>query len=1172
MEQVGRFRVVSVLGHGAFGNVYRAYDPLLDREVALKVPRFVDDDPALLERFLREAKAAARLRHPNIVAIFESGHADDIPYMASEFVDGVPLYRLLRERPPDTRTAVDWVRQIAEALDYAHSEGIVHRDIKPANIMVNAAGRPQVMDFGLAKREADEAARVTIEGQIIGTPAYMSPEQAKGNTAGVGPHSDQYSVGVVLYEMLCGQTPYVGDAWSVMSRVGDVHVNPPPPRSISAHIPRDLEACCLKALEKEPAARYASLQALADDLKRWLEGRPLAVRPIGPLERLARWRRKNKLVAALTGVLAALFVAAAIGGPILALRFRDLADEATKEAAAAENARRQEKAARLATEELLIDTYTETGLVADRNSNAREAILWFANAAARAANHPQRERDNRIRTQSWLSEIALPVHAFEPRGGWNKTLRYHAAGRYLLSVTDAPACEIRDLHDGSLWPLPIKEPVAAAVWSDDGRRLALAAEQRVAVFDFPSGREAAAWTHAERVVCLAFSHDGQRLAVGGQQTVQVRKVLDQSLAMPALAHDRAIVSLAFSGDDHYLASLGDDRLARVFATGPGADGKPLLPPQPSGNPDKVMPPVFVGGSRIVVAESNQRVRCWDLTAQRIAWERAWKRTMCMAASPQGDVLAIGEVFDVVFLNAATGVEIGKRIKHRNLVADVAFHPKGALLLSASDDQTARVSQAPGGAAVVPVIPHHDTVQRCAWSADGATFATVHWSNSLTRVWKLGRSEGMDYRAPTASRRPYVKVSGDGTHLLPSGIDTVRDDKPLQVYDAATGNRVGKAVEAAGPISDGAFVPGTSLVVIGGAAMPQADGLDIRKQNLDQPGVVRFINYRTGAREFADVVTATQPIAVQCSPDGKTAVVLCQRGQVLLLDPATGAKRGEQAAFSGAAANHGYVIRDRIRFAPRGDRFALWGCGPVVEVRHGTSGEHLFFVKHSQNFVHDVQFSPDDSALATCSSDSTVGLWDAHAAGPPRHVLQHSGWVFTAQFSRDGKRLLTASQDRQARLWDVGTGKAVLTTLAQSDEVHGVCFAANDELFVIATRDGGISVWDASLGRMVAPIRRVPEMVHQLTLTKGGAHVVATGRLDAVHAFYLTDWVRAPDAGLSRSALQLLGEIVASQRIHEGGAATSLSREEWLARWNEFRRDHPDHPALLFPTAPAAKDR
>jgi len=253
--RVGRFIVRSVLGRGAFGMVYRAYDPVLDREVALKTPRFADDDATSYERFLREAKAAAKLRHPNIVAVFESGEAEGEPFIASEYVDGTVLLALLKQQTIDIHTTVDWIRQVAEALDYAHSEGIVHRDIKPGNMMISRSGRPQIMDFGLAKR-FEESAGVTTEGTIVGTPAYMSPEQARGQQASVGPASDQYSVGVVFYEMLCGRTPYVGDAWSVVSQVSSPMELPPAPRTLKPGVPRDLEACCLKALEKDPAARY----------------------------------------------------------------------------------------------------------------------------------------------------------------------------------------------------------------------------------------------------------------------------------------------------------------------------------------------------------------------------------------------------------------------------------------------------------------------------------------------------------------------------------------------------------------------------------------------------------------------------------------------------------------------------------------------------------------------------------------------------------------------------------------------------------------------------------------------------------------------------------------------------------------------------------------------------
>lgn len=411
-ELVGRFQVISILGRGTFGTVYRAYDPLLDREVALKVPRFAADDREMMERFHREAKAAARLHHPNIVTLYENGQTDEGPYLVTEFINGVPLSQMLRENRPDLRTAVDWARQIAEGLHYAHTEGIVHRDVKPANVMMNLAGRPQVMDFGLAKRDGDMEAGMTMEGQIVGTPNYMSPEQARGAIAEIGPHSDQYSVGVVLYEMLCGRPPFAGNPWTIIARVANVRELPPAPRSVKPDLPRDLEACCLKAMEKDPQARYPTLQAMAEDLDHWLKGLPLLARPIGPMERFVRWCRHNRMIASLGGAVAVLLLIAGTVGPWLAIRFQELANDATRDAAAAKLARDDEKTARLAAEQSIIDTYTETGLTADRNGDSREAILWFANAVAASERHPLREKHNRIRFQSWLPKVAIPTQTF----------------------------------------------------------------------------------------------------------------------------------------------------------------------------------------------------------------------------------------------------------------------------------------------------------------------------------------------------------------------------------------------------------------------------------------------------------------------------------------------------------------------------------------------------------------------------------------------------------------------------------------------------------------------------------------------------------------------------------------------------------------------------------------
>jgi hypothetical protein len=302
---VGRFEIRQRLGEGAFGVVYRAYDPQLEREVALKVakPEHLGSAPRV-QRFLREAKAAANLRHPHIVPVFDSGCDGGHYYIASAFIPGRSLADTLSELPDGQtfplRQAAEVVRRLAEALAYAHGRNVVHRDVKPSNVMVAEQGEPLLVDFGLAARDED-AAKLSQEGaKGLGTPAYMAPEQAAGKGQ---PASDQYSLGCTLYELLTGQTPFAGPP--EIQLVLHQSEEPTSPRQVNRQVPRDLETVCLKCLAKEPARRYADCQALADDLRRWLEGEPVMARRLGPLERLGKWARRRPAVAALTAAVAA---------------------------------------------------------------------------------------------------------------------------------------------------------------------------------------------------------------------------------------------------------------------------------------------------------------------------------------------------------------------------------------------------------------------------------------------------------------------------------------------------------------------------------------------------------------------------------------------------------------------------------------------------------------------------------------------------------------------------------------------------------------------------------------------------------------------------------------------------------------------------------------------------
>ena len=348
--RLGRYELGELLGAGAFGSVWRGWDTELKRDVAVKLPRAGQVlGPADEERFLREARAAARLRHPGIVAVHDVGRDHDTIFLISELVQGVSLAESLKHRRLSFREAAQLVAEVADALDFAHRQGVVHRDVKPSNIMLETGVRgqesgarsqesgvrdheagvgggfslgtdswlltpdscpltPRLMDFGLALRNAGEIT-MTIDGQMLGTPAYVSPEQLR-NPHGVDGRSDVYSLGVILYELLTGELPFRGMTRMLLDQV--LFDEPPPPRRLNDRIPRDLETICLKCLAKETAGRYQTAAALATDLRRWLDGRPIVARPVGWGRHGWLWIRRRPLAAAI-GIMAGVALAAVLG-------------------------------------------------------------------------------------------------------------------------------------------------------------------------------------------------------------------------------------------------------------------------------------------------------------------------------------------------------------------------------------------------------------------------------------------------------------------------------------------------------------------------------------------------------------------------------------------------------------------------------------------------------------------------------------------------------------------------------------------------------------------------------------------------------------------------------------------------------------------------------------------
>jgi WD40 repeat protein len=774
--RLGDFELVRRLGEGAKGVVYEARQVSLNRPVAVKMIRGgLLAGEADLRRFHIEAEAVAHLDHPRIVPIYGIGEHQNCHYFSMKLIRGGSLERRFPAYPADPRAAARLVAEVARAIQHAHDRGILHRDLKPSNILLDEKGQPLVTDFGLAKRSGDDSS-LTQSGAIVGTPSYMAPEQASGHKAAVTALTDVYGLGTVLYALLTGRPPFAAD--TILETIEQVRGRPPvPPSRINPRVGRDLETICLRCLEKDPWRRYASADALADDLGRWLDGGPIAARPVGAAARVWMWARRNPVVTGLLGALILLALGTTwqwwrAEGLLLQAR-RDASSEAIDHA-------------------LSICAQGDVGRGTLRLAEALEAAPSDASDLKRAvrANLVAWSRHEAQLTNLLRHSDLVHFVAFSPDGRTAVTASTDGTARLWDAFSGAPrGAPLR--HEGG---------VVQAAFSPDSRLVITASLDRTArLWEVDRGRpRGAPLRHRGPVRSVAFSPDGRTVLTGSNDGgARIWEVASQRLLGEPLRHQGWVQQVGFRPDGNVAitASQGDNTV-RLWDVRTGRlIGEPI--PYYPGRRDNRAPRWFVcsaDGELILTTGSwrsghQECARVCDATdGQPLGPPLCHDDDIrAVGLSRDGNVAITGSDDRTARLwNARTGKPLCGPLRHQGQVLALALNATGTLALTGSEDRTARVWKVSGGESVGDPLHHPGQVLTVAFRPDSRAVLTG-CDDGVARLWTLAPAEpagtpvtDVDLRAPS-----HLAHSADGRTILMG-----HTDGTAQVRDAATMQPIG----------------------------------------------------------------------------------------------------------------------------------------------------------------------------------------------------------------------------------------------------------------------------------------------------------------------------------------------------------------------------------------------
>jgi serine/threonine protein kinase len=803
-HELGQFRLLEMIGQGSFGSVYRAMDMKLGRLVAVKLPRReVLTTAAERERFFREAKLAAGLDHPNIVRVYDVGGTNDGPFIVSAFVDGRTLADEIASRRFEFEESARIVLAIADALQYAHDRSLIHRDVKSSNIMLDVNGTPFLMDFGVAKRDGE--AVLTIAGQMVGTPAYMSPEQAAGGGALVDRRSDVYSLGVVLFELLTGERPFRGSVQTILHQI--FYTETQSPRSLDPDIPRDLAMICLKCLRKLPGDRYRTAKDLHEDLSKFLRGEPVRITAISPF--VIGWRRARKWPKTASALAVVLILAGSL--PFVL----------TQAAKRVENAERQtEENIRLANEakadaeqskdagrEDLDKSFILKGNTILESADPSSALPWFAAPLERSPNS-LRQIANRVRLVTTLRNVPEPVGLWQVDGSIVNVA--HSPTEPLLAIATSRQFILHDLREPKILGQILLNATVMnqCVFTPDGKRLAATSyDGKLRIWLMSDLRHPPMeLAQGELARSIAFHPTGRLLAsASDQRGVQIWDLAKGTLQATALSPPAIVFCVAFDPGGSLLAMSGRDGLVQLSSI---AIGRSRTAPVIHKSPVKCV--LFTSdGQSLISAGDDGVVRVWDVaTGLQKKWEfPAGSPVECIALHKNGNLLAAGcDDGNVGVWNLKDGRKTHSEIRHEKKVVHVAFTANGRGLLTTSEDGTARVWDLLSGGPASPPVFHRATVSWAEVTDDGKQIMTAG-NDRLIRTWQFNAPFTAEVRSHRAGPIASARLSPDERWLF-----LTRADGPAELCDLSRQKLVLTDVGKALAPRNGAFTPDSHALV------------------------------------------------------------------------------------------------------------------------------------------------------------------------------------------------------------------------------------------------------------------------------------------------------------------------------------------------------------------------